>query len=101
VTTDDMCVDDHCELCGEFESECTCADTAYIAVVGNGSWGGESAVHAADPATGIEPRAGESRGSWYTSRCGQRFLKAYGGLWSEVMVVERCRRCDHLAKDAR
>lgn len=69
---------------------------AYIAVRGNGSWGGESAVHAADPATATEPTLGGNSGTRYTSRCGQKFLHAYGGAWADSMPVERCRRCDKL-----
>jgi hypothetical protein len=43
----------------------------YVAVTGNGSWGGAGKVHAADPATG-EDRYG--RGIYYKSLCGQLYM---------------------------
>lgn len=71
----------------------------YVAVYGNGSWGGASKYHAADPDT-FENRR-------YTSRCGQRWMIAAtdseGGYvaFDAIMHLDQCQRCvKMLAKDA-
>jgi hypothetical protein len=72
--------------------------TTYIAVYGNGSWGGSGKEHAADPDTGAPMRnapaayANELR---YRSLCGQRNLMPYHDrrAWPAVGPILQCRRC--------
>jgi hypothetical protein len=69
----------------------------FLAVIGNGSWGGNGAVHAADPTTGAESKPNDMR---FTSLCGLRLLfrlptnDRRDGTWANLPAFERkCKRC--------
>lgn len=78
-------------------------NTEMIAVVGNGSWGGPSKVHAAPADSGALPDDRwpvSYRGErLYTSLCGVRYLyeyKARDGVvrpFVSTIPVEQCGRC--------
>jgi hypothetical protein len=72
-------------------------NTDYVAVIGNGSWGGNGAVHAADPTAGGESKPGDVR---FSSLCGLHLLfrvpttSRRDGSWGNLPAYERkCKRC--------
>lgn len=76
----------------------------FVAVVGNGSWGGEGKVHAAvrDSGRRLENVPASYKGELrYTSRCGQKYCKSLKDDpdFSTIMRFDQCQRCAKLVKD--
>lgn len=91
---------------GEVVLTTTTGCAEFIAVVGNGSWGGEGKVHAAVRRSGERMRnapASYQSEIRYTSRCGQRYCRALKDdpSFTTIMPFDQCQRCAKLvAKDA-
>lgn len=96
------------EISGVVFPEHRVSVSAFVAVTGNGSWGGPGKTHAADPAT-AENRY--ERGVYYRSLCGELHLHGasiVGARTDEPAAfadlpswTDRCKRCIKILQSKR